>query len=102
MQLSTGFLHPFPFRALIGVTGIGLALGLTVPCAASAAASVRFTVAIDDAVRTAPLVQGGTFYVGDSGGLLQARDARTGIARWRFRAGGAIASSPVSDDTRIF
>ena len=102
MRIWTRLVRLLRFRALTGVAAIGLALGLTVPCAASAAGSVRFTVATDDAVRVAPLVQGGTVYLGDSGGLLQALDARTGTLRWRFRAGGAIASAPASDGTRIF
>ncbi|HEV3087391.1 MAG TPA: PQQ-binding-like beta-propeller repeat protein [Candidatus Elarobacter sp.] len=50
----------------------------------------------------APLVAGGTVYVGTADGVMHAVDARTGAPRWRYRARGPIRSSAAADAQHLY
>jgi eukaryotic-like serine/threonine-protein kinase len=65
-------------------------------------AGVRWRYQTQGAVRSSPVVFGGTVYVGSSDGHLYALHAQSGRLSWRFDAHSAITSSPAVDDGSVF
>ena len=53
-------------------------------------------------VVSSPAVADATVYVGGTDGRVHAIDARSGDARWTFRAGAGIVSSPAVADGVVY
>ena len=51
----------------------------------------------DGTIESSPAVVEGVVYIGSCDGYLYALDARIGRLKWKFKAGGAIVSSPTVD-----
>ncbi|MDX3636921.1 PQQ-binding-like beta-propeller repeat protein [Streptomyces europaeiscabiei] len=60
----------------------------------SPAGSNRWTFATTGAVKSAPVVSGGTVYVTSNDRKVYALDAATGTRKWAYRTGDAIEASP--------
>ena len=53
--------------------------------------------ASDGTIESSPAVVEGVVYIGSCDGFLYALDAKSGRLKWKFKAGGAIVSSPTVD-----
>ena len=49
-----------------------------------------------DAVRSSPVIDNGSVYVGSDDGRVYAVDLGTGAIRWRFKTGGAVRATPAA------
>ncbi|MEU8201504.1 PQQ-binding-like beta-propeller repeat protein [Streptosporangium sp. NPDC049046] len=61
----------------------------------AATGAARWSFPVGKGFTSGPVAEGGSIYVGHSGGTLHALDAATGAVRWSFQTGGTIETRPV-------
>lgn len=64
--------------------------------------SERWSLETDAEVFSAPVVAGGTVYLGADDGTVRAVAAADGRERWRFEADTGVAAAPAADDRMVY